>query len=229
MAAKYVTISKAASLVGEKAFVIKQWEEEFSEFLQFKRDDKNMRLLTAENIEVLRKIKSFKDSNLDTLTIKQLLQNQYGAAQTAVQESAIDEETVKEMKESLEKLTQFIESNQVQKLFMLENQLKELEYNVVDTITHQISETSKLQTEVARIEFSDVQDMIADLADVTEIERKTYKEEVRRERELARRQTDEREERFLAFVKQHQYRQEQLKQEQRSGLAVIKQIMGFAK
>ncbi|KKI92988.1 hypothetical protein WQ54_05610 [Bacillus sp. SA1-12] len=227
MATKYVTISKAASLIGEKAYLLKNWEEEFPEFLSFKRDDKNTRLLTADNIEMLRKIKSFKESNLDTQTIKQLLQNQNGSpVQTTAQ---LEEQDVSDLKESLTKITSFIESSELQEIFKLDERLKQLEQNVVQSVNNQIAKTAKLQTEIARIEFSDVQEMISSLSDVSESERELYKEEIRRERELVQKQTDEREERFLAFLKQHQDRQERIKHEQRSGLAVIKQIMGFAK
>jgi DNA-binding transcriptional MerR regulator len=227
LATKYITISKAATLVGEKAFILKNWEEEFSEFIKIERDENNTRQLTAENIELLRKIKSFKDSHMDVQTIKQLLQNQNGTE--SKMKSHVDEEAVTDIKESLSKITSFIESMEVQDVLKLNDRLKQLEENVIHSVNQQIAETSKLQTEVARIEFSDVQEMITALSDTSEIERELYKEEVRRERELVLKQTDEREERFLAFIKQHQNRQERIKHEQRSGLAMIKQIMGFAK
>jgi DNA-binding transcriptional MerR regulator len=227
LATKYVTISRAASLVGEKAYLLKSWEDEFSEFLSFDRDEKNTRLLTAENIEMLRKIKSFKDSNLDNQTIKQLLQKQTGSVSVA--QSQIDMEALTELAESLSKISAFIDSTKVQEVLKLDERLNELEQNVVQSVSQKIVETAKLQTEVARIEFSDVQEMISTLSDTSEKEREMYKEEVQREREFVQKQTDDREERFLAFIKQHQNRQERLKQEQRSGLAVIKQFMGFAK
>lgn len=227
LATKYVTISKAASLVGEKAYLLKKWEEEFSEFIAFERDEKNTRLLTAENIEILRKIKSFKDSNLDTQTIKQLLQNQSGSA--SITKSQVDEEAVTDIKESLSKITTFIQSTEVQEVLKINARLKELEQNVVWSVNQQITHTAMQQTEVARIGFSDVQEMILNLSDNSETEREMYKEEIQREREIVQKQTDNREERFLAFIKQHQNRQEQIKHDQRSGFAVIKQIMGFAK
>lgn len=227
LATKYVTISKAASLVGEKAYLLKKWEEEFSEFIAFKRDEKNTRLLTAENIEILRKIKSFKDSNLDTQTIKQLLQNQSGSA--SITKSQVEEEAVTDIKESLSKITTFIQSTEVQEVLKINARLKELEQNVVWSVNQQITHTAMQQTEVARIGFSDVQEMILNLSDNSETEREMYKEEIQREREIVQKQTDDREERFLAFIKQHQNRQEQIKHDQRSGFAVIKQIMGFAK
>jgi DNA-binding transcriptional MerR regulator len=227
LATKYVTISKAASLVGEKAYLLKKWEEEFSEFIAFKRDEKNTRLLTAENIEILRKIKSFKDSNLDIQTIKQLLQNQSGSA--SITKSQVDEEAVTDIKESLSKITTFIQSTEVQEVLKINARLKELEQNVVWSVNQQITHTAMQQTEVARIGFSDVQEMILNLSDNSETEREMYKEEIQREREIVQKQTDDREERFLAFIKQHQNRQEQIKHDQRSGFAVIKQMMGFAK
>ena len=55
-----------------------------------------------------------------------------------------------------------------------------------------------------------------------------YKLEIREERELVQKQTDDREERFLAFIKQHQDRQERMKQGQKSGLSFIKQFIGIA-
>ncbi|MGM0874186.1 MAG: MerR family transcriptional regulator [Bacillota bacterium] len=227
MATKYVTISKAASLVGEKAYLLKKWEEEFSEFITFDRDEKNTRLLTAENIEILRKIKSFKDNNLDTQTIKQLLQNQSGSA--SITKSQVDEEAVTDIKESLSKITTFIQSTEVQEVLKINARLKELEQNVVWSVNQQITHTAMQQTEVARIGFSDVQEMILNLSDNSETEREMYKEEIQREREIVQKQTDDREERFLAFIKQHQNRQEQIKHDQRSGFAFIKQMMGFAK
>jgi DNA-binding transcriptional MerR regulator len=239
MAIKYVTISKAASLIGEKTYLLKEWEVEFSEFLTIKRDEKNTRLLSSENIEILRKIKSFKDSHMDTQTIKQLLQNQT-VVKNDIQPS-VDEEAVKDIKESLSKLAAFIESTEVQKAFNLDQRLKELEQNVVFSVSHQINETAKLQTEVARIEFADVQEMISNLTVHSEAEREMYKEEIEternvlkreisREREFIKRQSDDREDRFLAFVRQHQDRQERIRRlEQRSGFSFIKQFMGFAK
>jgi hypothetical protein len=228
LAIKYVTISKAASLIGEKTYLLKEWERDFSEFITIERDEKNARRLTMENIEILRKIKSFKDSNMDEQTIKQLLQNQNGSIATS--KTQVDQEDVTEIKESLSKITAFIDSTGVQQVLEMNARLKELEQNIVFSISQQVNETAKLQTEVARIEFSDVQEMISSLSDASVVEREVFKEEVHRERELFRNQTDLREERFLAFIKQHQNRQERIKQEQRStGLSFIKQFIGFAK
>lgn len=225
MSNMFVTISKAASIVGEKVYIIKKWEEEFSEFVSIKRDERNARLVTAENIEMLRKIKKLKDNNMDTDTINQILQNQQ---RPNILKSTINEESVTDIKESLAKITAFIESTDVQELLKFDARLNQLESNVVQTITKKVADTAKLQTEVARIEFSDVQEMIGTLSSTSEIERAMYKEEIREERELVQKQTDDREERFLAFIKQHQDRQERMKQGQKSGLSFIKQFIGIA-
>ncbi|MFD2214049.1 helix-turn-helix domain-containing protein [Metabacillus endolithicus] len=225
MAAKYITISKAASLVGEKVFILKQWEEEYSDLISIKRDDKNARLFTAENIEFFQKVKAFKDSNMDTQTIKQLLQNQRTTSTSSVQEG----NDATELQETLSKITSFIESQEVQNMLKLDERLEKLEKNVVSSVSEKITETAKLQTEVARFEFSDVQDMITSLAVTAEAERASYKEEIEVERELAQKKTDEREERFLTFVREHQYRSERMKQEQKSGLGFLKQILSFAR
>jgi DNA-binding transcriptional MerR regulator len=232
LAIKYVTISKAASLIGEKTYLLKEWERDFSEFITIERDEKNARRITMDNIEILRKIKSFKDSNMDTQTIKQLLQTQNGSIATS--KTQVDQGDVAEIKESLSKITAFIDSTEVQQVLeinaRLNERLHELEQNVVFSISQQVNETAKLQTEVARIEFSDVQEMISTLSDASVVEREVFKEEIHRERELHKNQTDMREERFLAFIKQHQNRQERIKQGQRStGLSFIKQFIGFAK
>lgn len=225
LAAKYITISKASSLVGEKVFILKQWEEEYSEFITIKRDDKNARLFTAENIEFFQKVKAFKESNMDTQTIKQLFQSQRTTSTSSVQEG----NDVTELHETLSKITSFIESQEVQNMLKLDERLEKLEKNVVSSVSEKITETAKLQTEVARFEFSDVQDMITSLAVTAEAERASYKEEIEVERELAQKKTDEREERFLTFVKEHQYRSERMKQEQKSGLGFLKQILSFAR
>ncbi|UHA57928.1 helix-turn-helix domain-containing protein [Metabacillus litoralis] len=225
MAAKYITISKAASLVGEKVFILKQWEEEYSDFITIKRDEKNARLFTAENIEFFQKVKAFKESNMDTQTIKQLLQNQ----KTTVPSSAQEASDVTELQETLLKITSFIESQEIQSMLKLDERLDKLEKNVVSSVSEKITETAKLQTEVARFEFSDVQDMITSLAVTAEAERSSYKEEIQVERELAQKKTDEREERFLTFVREHQHRSERMKQEQKSGLGFLKQILSFAR
>ncbi|WP_162987412.1 MerR family transcriptional regulator [Metabacillus litoralis] len=225
MAAKYITISKAASLVGEKVFILKQWEEEYSAFITIKRDEKNARLFTAENIEFFQKVKAFKESNMDTQTIKQLLQNQ----KTTVPSSAQEASDVTELQETLLKITSFIESQEIQSMLKLDERLDKLEKNVVSSVSEKITETAKLQTEVARFEFSDVQDMITSLAVTAEAERSSYKEEIQVERELAQKKTDEREERFLTFVREHQHRSERMKQEQKSGLGFLKQILSFAR
>lgn len=225
LAAKYITISKAASLVGEKVFILKQWEEEYSDFITIKRDEKNARLFTAENIEFFQKVKAFKESNMDTQTIKQLLQNQ----KTTVPSSAQEASDVTELQETLLKITSFIESQEVQSMLKLDERLDKLEKNVVSSVSEKITETAKLQTEVARFEFSDVQDMITSLAVTAEAERASYKEEIQVERELAQKKTDEREERFLTFVREHQHRSERMKQEQKSGLGFLKQILSFAR
>lgn len=225
LAAKYITISKAASLVGEKVFILKQWEEEFSDFITIKRDEKNARLFTAENIEFFKKVKAFKEGNMDTQTIKQLLQNQKSTVPSSVNEAS----DVTELQETLLKITSFIESQEVQNMLKLDERLDQLEKNVVTSVSEKITETAKLQTEVARFEFSDVQDMITSLAVTAEAERASYKEEIEVEREIAQKKTDEREERFLTFVKEHQYRSERMKQEQKSGLGFLKQILSFAR
>ncbi len=225
LAAKYITISKAASLVGEKVFILKQWEEEYSAFITIKRDEKNARLFTAENIEFFQKVKAFKESNMDTQTIKQLLQNQ----KTTVPSSAQEASDVTELQETLLKITSFIESQEIQSMLKLDERLDKLEKNVVSSVSEKITETAKLQTEVARFEFSDVQDMITSLAVTAEAERSSYKEEIQVERELAQKKTDEREERFLTFVREHQHRSERMKQEQKSGLGFLKQILSFAR
>ncbi|HZH62191.1 MAG TPA: MerR family transcriptional regulator [Metabacillus sp.] len=223
MAAKYVTISKAASLIGEKAFVLKQWEVDFCDLITIERDEKNVRLFTGENIEFFQKIKAYKDRNLDNETIKQLLQQQ-----SAPDHAGPNRQDVAELKETLLKITSLIESNQIQSLSQMDKRLDRLEKNVVSSVSEKIGETAKLQTEIARIEFSDLQDMITSLEVTAEAERESFKEEVQHERELAQRKTDEREERFLAFVREHQNKQEKMKQE-KSGLGILKQILSFAR
>jgi len=223
LAAKYVTISKAASLIGEKAFVLKQWEVDFCDLITIERDEKNVRLFTGENIEFFQKIKAYKDRNLDNETIKQLLQQQ-----SAPDHAGPNRQDVAELKETLLKITSLIESNQIQSLSQMDKRLDRLEKNVVSSVSEKIGETAKLQTEIARIEFSDLQDMITSLEVTAEAERESFKEEVQHERELAQRKTDEREERFLAFVREHQNKQEKMKQE-KSGLGILKQILSFAR
>ncbi|WP_226526497.1 MerR family transcriptional regulator [Metabacillus niabensis] len=225
LAAKYITISKAAALIGEKVFVLKQWEDDFCELITIKRDERNMRLFTGENIEFFQKIKAYKDRNLDNKTIKQLLQQQ--SVSSPIQES-LGQAEVAELKATLSKITSFIESKQVQTVFQMEDRLDSLEKNVISSVSEKISETAKLQTEVARIEFSDLQDMITSLEVTAEADRESFKEEVHQEREIAQRKTDEREERFLAFVREHQYKQEKMKQD-KSGLGFLKQILSFAR
>lgn len=218
-----MTISKAASLIGEKAFVLRQWEEDFCDLITIKRDEKNVRLFTGENIEFFQKIKAYKERNLDNETIKQLLQQQ-----SATNHIGLNNQDVVELKETLSKITSLIESNQIQSMSRIDERLDRLEKNVVSSVSEKISETAKLQTEVAHIEFSDLQDMIASLEVTAEAERESFKEEVQYERELAQRKTDEREERFLAFVRDHQKKQERMKQE-KSGLGILKQILSFAR
>lgn len=223
LAAKYVTISKAASLIGEKAFVLKQWEEDFCDLITIKRDEKNVRLFTGENIEFFQKIKAYKERNLDNETIRQLLQQQSATARTG-----LNSQDVTELKETLSRITSLIESNQIKSMSQMDERLDRLEKTVVSTVSEKISETAKLQTEIARYEFSDLQDMITSLEVTAEAERESFKEEVQHERELAQHKTDEREERFLAFVREHQNKQERMKQE-KSGLGILKQILSFAR
>lgn len=218
-----MTISKAASLIGEKAFVLKQWEEDFCDLITIKRDEKNVRLFTGENIEFFQKIKAYKERNLDNETIRQLLQQQSATARTG-----LNSQDVTELKETLSKITSLIESNQIKSMSQMDERLDRLEKTVVSTVSEKISETAKLQTEIARYEFSDLQDMITSLEVTAEAERESFKEEVLHERELAQRKTDEREERFLAFVREHQNKQERMKQE-KSGLGILKQILSFAR
>ena len=225
LAAKYITISKAASIIGERVFVLKQWEEDFCDLITLKRDGRNVRLFTGENIEFFQKIKAYKERNLDNETIKQLLRQQ--PVGSTVQEG-LNNEDVTELKQTLSKITSFIESKQVQSLLQMDDRLNLLEKNVVSSVSEKISETAKLQTEVARIEFSDLHDMITSLEVTAEAERESFKEEVQQEREIAQRKTDEREERFLAFVREHQYKQEKMKQD-KSGLGFLKQILSFAR
>ncbi len=225
LAAKYVTISKAASLVGESNFVLKQWVEDFSDLTTVKRDEKNVRIFSAENIEFFKKIKAYKERNMDTQTIKQLLQNHSDGTSN---NNGLNNQDVAELKATLSKITSFIESKEVQSMIHMDELLDKLEKNVVSSVTDKITETAKLQTEVARIEFSDLQDMLTSLEVTAEAERESYKEEVQYEREIAQKKTDEREERFLAFVKEHQYKQERMKQE-KTGVGLIKQILSFAR
>lgn len=225
VAAKYVTISKAASLVGESNFVLKQWVEDFSDLTTVKRDEKNVRIFSVENIEFFKKIKAYKERNMDTQTIKQLLQNHSDGTSN---NNGLNNQDVAELKATLSKITSFIESKEVQSIIHMDERLDNLEKNVVSSVTDKITETAKLQTEVARIEFSDLQDMLTSLEVTAEAERESYKEEVQYEREIAQKKTDEREERFLAFVKEHQYKQERMKQE-KTGVGLIKQILSFAR
>lgn len=225
LAAKYVTISKAASLVGESNFVLKQWVEDFSDLTTVKRDEKNVRIFSVENIEFFKKIKAYKERNMDTQTIKQLLQNHSDGISN---NNGLNNQDVAELKATLSKITSFIESKEVQSMIHMDERLDKLEKNVVSSVTDKITETAKLQTEVARIEFSDLQDMLTSLEVTAEAERESYKEEVQYEREIAQKKTDEREERFLAFVKEHQYKQERMKQE-KTGVGLIKQILSFAR
>ncbi|PAD69454.1 hypothetical protein CHH83_08565 [Bacillus sp. 7586-K] len=225
MTTKYVTISKAASLIGEKVFILKSWENEFSEFLTIERDSNNSRLVSAENIEMFRKIKSFKDNHLDTMTIKQLLKKQ--TAMHHVESQSIEDND--ELKNSLNRISDFIESAEVKELLNINDRLSKLEATIIEAVQKKIVDTAKLQTEVARIEFSDVQEMITSLSITSKEERELYKEAIHQEREIILKKTDEREERFLAFLKQYQDRQVRNKQEQKSGIAMLKQLIGFAK
>ncbi len=225
LAAKYVTISKAASLIGEKVFVLKQWEKDFCELITLKRDERNVRLITGENIEFFQKIKAYKERNLDNETIKQLLQQQ---SVSSSPQAGLNNTDIQELKETLSKITSFIESKQVQSMIQMDERLDLLEKSVITSVSEKISETAKLQTEVARIEFSDLQDMITNLEVTAEEERESFKEEVQLEREIAQRKTDEREERFLAFVREYQYKQEKIKQD-KTGVGLLKQILSFAR
>ncbi|MDQ0231950.1 MerR family transcriptional regulator [Metabacillus malikii] len=227
MTTKYVTISKAASIVGEKVFILKNWETEFQEFLSIERDVNNSRIITAEQIEIFRKIKSFKDNHLDTHTIKQLLVNHGAVQQDSSTDKGIDNQSLEEIKDSLQKITEFIESHQMKEVLDIKNHLNVLEHNVVESVNQKIVETATLQTEVSRIEFSDVQDMISNLSDTSEQERERYQQELRKERDIIQRQTDEREERFLAFLKQYQERQERAKQGSKLSFSMLKQYIPF--
>ncbi len=56
MAKYYYTIGEVSNLLGVKPFVLRYWESEFS-FLRPRKDDGRIRKYSAENIEMLKRIK----------------------------------------------------------------------------------------------------------------------------------------------------------------------------
>ncbi|MFC0269920.1 helix-turn-helix domain-containing protein [Metabacillus herbersteinensis] len=222
--------SKVASLLGESTYMIKSWESEFPEFLSIQRDSKNSRKYSPENIETLRKIKAMKNNGFDTVTITQLLHSQSG---NQVIPRSPNIETSEELKASLEKLVSFIESDEVKNLLKVDTRLTKLEDDLVEKIEgsfqSHIASSTQTHIKINQAEFASIKEKISSLSIVSHQERELYQDEIKQERELAKKHIDSREQRFLAFVKEHQRKQGEQPIEPKSGIGLLKQFMGFAR
>jgi DNA-binding transcriptional MerR regulator len=271
---KTLNISKVASLLGESSYILKMWELEFSAYLEIERDHKNARVYSPENIEVLRKIKHLKDSQLDHETIIQML-NMNGKSEAAAAKADTDIElsAKKNIKVALEEIFNLIEEKGKQDISILELKMDQLELTLIDemkrtvkqeldvhsktqlsaakgqfsALHNKINEQSKVQLSAAKGQFSALHkklneqsyaqlsasegqfsalhDKLDVIHETSSNERDMYQEEIRYERELAKKHIEIREQKFLAFVQQHQ----KSRDERKYGLSMLKQFIGFAK
>lgn len=231
--ANYLRSSKVASVLGESVYMVKSWESEFPEFLNIHRDSKNSRKYSPENIETLRKIKAMKNNGFDTVTITQLLQAQNGKQVNDHKNSSPTTETSEELTASLEKLVTFIESDEVKNLLKVETLINKLEDDLVEKIEgsfqSQLASSTQTHVKMNQAEFASIKEKIVSLSVASQHERELYQDEIKQERELAKRHIANREQKFLAFVKEHQRKQEPQQTEPKSGLGLLKQFMGFAR
>lgn len=274
---KTLNISKVASLLGESSYILKMWELEFSAFLEIERDHKNARVYSPENIEMLRKIKHLKDSQLDHETIVQML-NMNGKSEAAASKADpdIDLSAKKNIKVALEEIFNLIEEKGKQDISILELKMDQLELTLIDemkrtvkqelnahsktqlntakgqftALQNRINEQSKIQLSAVKGQFSSLHNKINEqsnaersaaegqfralhdkldvIHETSSSERDMYQEEIRYERELAKKHIEIREQKFLAFVQQHQKTRDD-RADRKYGLSMLKQFMGFAK
>lgn len=232
--AKTINISKVASLLGESTYILKMWELEFAAFLEIERDHKNARVYTAENIEMLRKIKHLKDSQLDQATITQMLNMNNGKSEAAAVKADPDIEmsAKKNIKAALEEIFNLIEEKGKQDISILELKMDQLELTLIEqmkqTVKQELASHSKVQLNAAKGQFSALHDKLDVIHETSSSERDMYQEELKYERELAKKHIAAREQKFIAFVQQHQKVRDD-RAERKYGLSMLKQFMGFAK
>lgn len=229
MTENYVYISKASLLVGEDAYMLKAWESEFEKFLHIKRDAKLARIYSPENIEMLRRIKSLKEAGLDKKTIALMIEAQQMVEKNPPQLK--HKEEADEIKKSLSKIVEFIDSKQVENLLQLNLKIKKMEMGIKTTIIETNKEHELLlqaQYEKNKLEFKKINDQLQELTNTSKTEREMYQEEIQNERQLVKEDIEMRERRFLSFVREHQQKQDRLKHK-KSGFRFIKNMIGFAK
>ncbi|MED4530684.1 helix-turn-helix domain-containing protein [Metabacillus fastidiosus] len=229
MSEKYVHISKASSLVGEDAYMLRAWEDEFEKFLTIKRDEKMARIYSPENIEMLRRIKNLKEAGLDKKTITLMLEAQQMVEKNPPQIK--NKEETDEIKKSLAKIVEFIDSKEVENLLQLNLRIKKIEMGIKNTILETNKEHElllKAQTERNQREFKKINEQLQELTVTSKTERKMYQEEIVNERQLVKEDIESRERKFLSFVREHQQKQDRFKH-RKSGLRFIKNMIGFAK
>ncbi|MDD4223730.1 MAG: MerR family transcriptional regulator [Candidatus Cloacimonetes bacterium] len=79
----FYTIGEVSNLLGEKPYVIRYWESEFS-FLRPRREEGRIRKYSQENIELLRKIQDMLHNQRYTIEgARQKLKEERRAARTA--------------------------------------------------------------------------------------------------------------------------------------------------
>ncbi|MBD1380321.1 MerR family transcriptional regulator [Metabacillus arenae] len=231
---KTLTRAKTVKVLGITAHVLKGWESEFEAFLNIPRDENNTRIYSEKTIKTLQTIKEMKEKHVDKETIEKILQMQL---MNREKEERMEKELgySYQMRESLNKMETFIESEKVKNLLNIENRFFQLEKNVVGQVQEmfrgELEAAATAQVRFQKAEFEEIGDKLCDLVDTSEKERAYYQAEINYEREIAKQQIAQREEKFIAFVKDQARKKEEkeMKKESKWGLNLFKQFIGVAK
>ncbi|MEI5906771.1 MerR family transcriptional regulator [Bacillus spongiae] len=220
-----VTISKAAKLLNMTSHTLKSWEIAFTPILSIQRDQNHARKFTAENLQVLKRIKELKNEGNSDEEIIQLIIGE----KERIYERELQREEVEACNRTVDKRKEE-ESIQNEMAPMLE----QLEGNIVSQVRKAVKEemetiTTK-QTRIHSSEISSLSHKVDTLREVSEFEREFYQEELEKERDLFKEKVSEREEKFISFVQERLRNRTEVKEQQpKYFFNFLKNLLNFAK
>ncbi len=217
-------------MLGVTTHILKKWETAFSPFLMVLRDEENARIYTEESMDILRLIKEMKDKGLEDVTIHQELAQL--KAESEKEEPVMDQEEIPEVynvSATLEKIEKYLldKERERDEWAQLESRFKHLEKSLVE----QFHEFMNGRAETASsVEENNLKPEIAEVEDEVEaVHEEKEEEECPKEREEMQKFIQKREERFVAFVQQHQRRKENKAKQRKTRRSIFKNFMETAK
>jgi DNA-binding transcriptional MerR regulator len=147
-----IKLSKASIKLGVSAKEIKEWENEFSTFLEVSRDGSNSRVYTPENLDILTKIRNMKGIGANKETIHKLLSLQHAQVTKNKEITNPNNEHLQQIGDlteeifnSIANLTETLEEKENKQIASFERRVEKIESNIVSQLSQVLQ---ALQTDI---------------------------------------------------------------------------------